>query len=105
MIEEGQPAPDFELSSDKGEKVHPVVGSAASPSFSTSIPRTTRRAALCRRVQSATRWGEFEGPAGRSCSGSVPTTVESRGKLHDKYPLPFTLLADRLTGLPRRTGS
>ena len=93
MVEEGKPAPDFELESDAGEKVRLLRLCAASRSSSTSIPRTTRLAARPRPAASATPTASSSAQA-PSCSGSRPTSVDSHVKFKTKYELPFTLLAD-----------
>jgi peroxiredoxin len=42
MVEEGKPAPDFELTSDAGERVK-LSERRGKPVSSTSSPRTTQR--------------------------------------------------------------
>ena len=94
MVEEGKPAPDFELASDSGRDGPPLRRSAASRSSSTSIPRTTRPAARGRRATIRDAWGEFE-RARRGRARRQPRLGEaSHAKFRAKYGLPFTLLAD-----------
>ena len=92
MVEEGKPAPDFELESDAGETVK-LSSFAASRSSSTSIPRTTRPAARRRRAGSATPTASSSS-AGAVVLGVSPDDAASHVKFKEKYDLPFTLLAD-----------
>ena len=91
MVEEGKPAPDFELASDAGETVR-LPTCAASRSSSTSIPRTTRPAARRRRAGSATPRASSSARRGRA--RRQPGRQRSHVKFKEKYDLPFTLLAD-----------
>ena len=91
-LEEGMPAPDFELESDSGERVRlsslrgrPVV-LYFSPRDDT--PGCTAQACGIRDV-----WGELEA-RGAAVLGISPQGVESHRKFKTKYGLPFTLLAD-----------
>ena len=93
VVEEGKPAPDFELDERQPARPSSSPTCAASRSSSTSIPRTTRPAARRRRAASATSTASSSAPA-RSCSASRPTTRRSHVKFKEKYELPFTLLAD-----------
>ena len=92
MIEEGKPAPDFELKSDAGETVklsslrgHPVV-LYFYPKDDT--PGCTKQACGIRDA-----YGEFE-RAGATVLGVSPDSEGSHVKFRNKYGLPFTLLAD-----------
>ncbi len=92
MIEEGKPAPDFELKSDAGETVklsslrgHPVV-LYFYPKDDT--PGCTKQACGIRDT-----YGEFE-RAGATVLGVSPDSEGSHVKFRNKYDLPFTLLAD-----------
>ena len=92
MIEEGKPAPDFELKSDAGETVklsslrgHPVV-LYFYPKDDT--PGCTKQACGIRDA-----YGEFE-RAGATVLGVSPDSEGSHVKFRNKYDLPFTLLAD-----------
>jgi peroxiredoxin Q/BCP len=92
VIEEGKPAPDFELKSDAGETVklsslrgHPVV-LYFYPKDDT--PGCTKQACGIRDT-----YGEFE-RAGATVLGVSPDSEGSHVKFRNKYDLPFTLLAD-----------
>ena len=92
MIEVGQPAPEFALSSDAGETIslsslrgRPVV-LYFYPKDDT--PGCTKQACGIRDV-----YGEFE-RAGAVVLGVSPDDEGSHVKFKQKYDLPFTLLAD-----------
>jgi thioredoxin-dependent peroxiredoxin len=92
MVEEGKPAPDFELTTDAGEKVKlsdyrgkPVV-LYFYPKDDT--PGCTTQACGIRDV-----YGEFQ-QRGAVVLGVSPDDETSHVKFKDKYALPFTLLAD-----------
>ena len=92
MIEEGKPAPDFELESDTGEKVklsqfrgRPVV-LYFYPKDDT--PGCTTEACEFRDAYDVYR------ERGAEVLGVSPDTVTSHEKFKSKYQLPFTLLAD-----------
>jgi thioredoxin-dependent peroxiredoxin len=92
MVEEGKPAPDFELATDSGEKVKlsdfhgkPVV-LYFYPKDDT--PGCTTQACGIRDV-----YGEFQ-QRGAVVLGVSPDDEASHVKFKDKYSLPFTLLAD-----------
>src|SRR5204862_4901268 len=92
MIEEGKPAPDFELATDTGERVKlsdfrgkPVV-LYFYPKDDT--PGCTRQACDIRDA-----WSAFE-QAGVVVLGVSPDDEYSHAKFKGKYDLPFPLLAD-----------
>jgi peroxiredoxin Q/BCP len=92
MVEEGKPAPDFELTTDAGEKVKlsdyrgkPVV-LYFYPKDDT--PGCTTQACGIRDV-----YGEFQ-QRGAVVLGVSPDNETSHVKFKEKYSLPFTLLAD-----------
>ena len=93
MVEEGKPAPDFELTSDSGERVklsslrgQPVV-LYFYPKDDT--PGCTTQACGIRDV-----YADFRG-RGAVVLGVSPDDEASHVKFREKYSLPFTLLADR----------
>ena len=92
MIEEGQPAPDFELPSDGGEtvKLSALRGKQVVLYFypKDDTPGCTAQACGIRDA-----YGEFE-QAGAVVLGVSPDSEGSHVKFKDKYGLPFTLLAD-----------
>ncbi len=92
MIEEGKPAPDFELQSDTGETValNELRGRPVVLYFypKDDTPGCTTQACGIRDV-----YGEFE-RAGAVVLGVSPDDERSHVKFKEKYELPFTLLAD-----------
>jgi peroxiredoxin Q/BCP len=92
VIEEGKPAPDFELESDSGEtvKLSDLRGKPVVLYFypKDDTPGCTRQACGIRDA-----WGEFE-RAGAEVYGISADTVASHEKFKAKYSLPFPLLAD-----------
>jgi peroxiredoxin Q/BCP len=92
VVEEGKPAPDFELQSDSGEPVRlsDLRGQQVVLYFypKDDTPGCTAQACAIRDA-----WGEFEG-AGAVVLGVSPDGEASHVKFKEKYDLPFTLLAD-----------
>ncbi len=92
MVEEGKPAPDFELESDSGERVRlsslrgrPVV-LYFYPKDDT--PGCTRQACGIRDA-----WAAFQAK-GAVVVGVSPDPASSHARFKAKHGLPFTLLAD-----------
>jgi peroxiredoxin Q/BCP len=92
VIQEGKPAPDFELETDSGDKVklsdfrgRPVVVYFY-PKDDT--PGCTKEACEFRDAYDVFR------ERGAEVLGVSPDDVASHGKFKTKYELPFTLLAD-----------
>ena len=92
MVEEGKPAPDFELKSDSGEsvKLSDLRGKQVVLYFypKDDTPGCTTQA---RGIRDAYR--EFE-QAGAVVLGVSPDNEASHVKFKKKFDLPFTLLAD-----------
>jgi thioredoxin-dependent peroxiredoxin len=92
VIEEGKPAPNFELTSDSGETVSlaELRGKPVVLYFypKDDTPGCTTQACGIRDV-----YGEFE-RAGAVVLGVSPDDERSHQKFKEKYELPFTLLAD-----------
>jgi len=92
VIEEGQPAPDFQLPSDTGGTVRlsELRGKPVVLYFypKDDTPGCTTQACGIRDV-----YGEFE-RAGAVVLGVSPDDEASHVKFKEKYGLPFTLLAD-----------
>src|SRR6266545_6076071 len=93
MVEEGKPAPDFELTTDSGERVklsdfrgQPVV-LYFYPKDDT--PGCTAQACGIRDV-----WGDLQGK-GAVVLGVSPDSPKRHLKFREKYGLPFTLLSDK----------
>ena len=92
MVEEGKPAPDFELETDSGDKVKlsDLRGKQVVLYFypKDDTPGCTTQACGIRDT-----YGEFES-AGAVVLGISPDDAGSHEKFKQKYSLPFTLLAD-----------
>ena len=92
MVEEGKPAPDFELTSDSGEtvKLSDFHGKPVVLYFypKDDTPGCTRQACDIR-----DGWAAFQ-RAGAVVLGVSPDKEASHAKFKAKYDLPFTLLAD-----------
>jgi thioredoxin-dependent peroxiredoxin len=92
VVEEGKPAPDFELKSDAGESVRlsDLRGKPVVLYFypKDDTPGCTTQACGIRDV-----YGEIE-RAGAVVLGVSPDDERSHVKFKEKYDLPFTLLAD-----------
>ena len=92
MVEEGKPAPDFELTTDAGEsvKLSDYRGKPVVLYFypKDDTPGCTRQACDIRDNYSA-----FE-ERGAVVLGVSPDDQTSHVKFKEKYGLPFTLLAD-----------
>ena len=92
MVEEGQPAPDFELESDAGEtvKLSDLRGKPVVLYFypKDDTPGCTRQACGIRDA-----WAEFQ-RAGAEVFGISADTTASHERFRSKYSLPFPLLAD-----------
>ena len=92
MVEEGKPAPDFELKTDDGGtlRLSNLRGKQVVLYFypKDDTPGCTAQACGIRDA-----YGEFE-QAGAVVLGVSPDSVGKHVKFKDKYDLPFTLLAD-----------
>jgi peroxiredoxin Q/BCP len=92
MVEEGKPAPDFELTSDSGDpvKLSDLRGKPVVLYFypKDDTPGCTKQACGIRDAYDA-----FEG-RGAVVLGVSPDDEASHVKFKSKYHLPFTLLAD-----------
>ena len=92
MVEEGAPAPDFELTSDGGDavKLSDLRGKQVVLYFypKDDTPGCTTQACGIRDA-----YGEFE-RAGAVVLGVSPDNEKSHVKFKKKFELPFTLLAD-----------
>jgi peroxiredoxin Q/BCP len=92
VIEEGRPAPDFELKTDSGDtmSLSSLRGKPVVLYFypKDDTPGCTKQACGIRDV-----YGEFE-RAGAVVLGISPDNEGSHVKFKQKYDLPFTLLAD-----------
>jgi thioredoxin-dependent peroxiredoxin len=92
MIEEGKPAPDFELPSDSGETIK-LSGLRGKPVVLYFYPKDDTPGCTTQACGIRDAYGEFE-RAGAVVLGISPDDERSHVKFKDKYELPFTLLAD-----------
>ena len=92
MVEEGSPAPDFELTSDEGERVR-LSELRGKPVVLYFYPRDDTPGCTAQACGIRDAYGEFR-KAGAVVLGVSPDTEASHVKFRSKYELPFTLLAD-----------
>ena len=92
MVEEGKPAPDFELTSDKGETVK-LSDFRGKPVVLYFYPRDDTPGCTAQACGIRDAYGEFT-DRGAVVLGVSPDNEASHVKFRDKYELPFTLLAD-----------
>ena len=92
MIEEGKPAPDFELQSDGGETVS-LKDLRGKPVVLYFYPKDDTPGCTTQACGIRDAYGEFE-RAGAVVLGVSPDDSRSHVKFREKYELPFTLLAD-----------
>ena len=98
MVEEGKPAPDFELESDTGETVK-LSDLRGQPVVLYFYPRDDTPGCTTQACGIRDAYGEFR-KRGAVVLGVSADTQSAHVKFKTKYELPFTLLADpeRLTG-------
>ena len=92
MVEEGKPAPDFELTSDSGESVA-LASLRGKPVVLYFYPKDDTPGCTAQACGIRDAWGEFE-RAGAVVLGVSPDGEASHAKFKEKYGLPFPLLAD-----------
>jgi peroxiredoxin Q/BCP len=92
VVEEGAPAPDFELESDTGERIR-LSSLRGSPVVLYFYPKDDTPGCTLQACDIRDAWEEFEA-TGATMLGVSPDPVASHRKFRDKYDLPFTLLAD-----------
>jgi peroxiredoxin Q/BCP len=92
VIEEGKPAPDFELVSDAGETVK-LSELRGKPVVLYFYPKDDTPGCTTQACGIRDAYGEFE-RAGAVVLGVSPDDAGSHVKFRSKYELPFTLLAD-----------
>jgi len=92
VIEEGKPAPDFELQSDTGEivKLSDLKGRPVVLYF---YPKDDTPGCTVEACEFRDSYDVFR-ERGAEIIGVSPDDVASHGKFKSKYELPFTLLAD-----------
>ena len=92
MVEEGQPAPDFELQSDSGETVR-LSEQRGKPVVLYFYPKDDTPGCTSQACGIRDAWSEFQ-RAGAEVFGVSADTQASHERFKSKYSLPFTLLAD-----------
>ena len=92
MVEEGKPAPDFELLSDSGETVR-LSDLRGKPVVLYFYPRDDTPGCTTQACGIRDDWGAFE-QRGAVVLGVSPDDEGSHTRFKQKYDLPFTLLAD-----------
>jgi peroxiredoxin Q/BCP len=92
VIEEGKPAPDFELTSDTGETVK-LSALRGKPVVLYFYPKDDTPGCTTQACGIRDAYGEFEA-AGAVVLGVSPDDERSHVKFKEKFGLPFTLLAD-----------
>ena len=93
MVEEGKPAPDFELQSDEGETVT-LSSFKGKPVVLYFYPKDNTSGCTTQACAIRDAWSEFE-KAGAVVLGVSPDGVGSHQKFKGAFDLPFTLLADQ----------
>ncbi len=93
MVTEGEPAPDFTLTSDAGDEVS-LSDFRGKPVVLYFYPKDDTPGCTAQASGIRDAYGDFE-RAGAVVLGVSPDTVQRHVKFKDKYGLPFTLLADR----------
>jgi peroxiredoxin Q/BCP len=92
VVEEGKPAPDFELTSDSGEDVS-LAGLRGKQVVLYFYPKDDTPGCTTQACGIRDAYGEFEA-AGAVVLGVSPDGERSHVKFKKKFDLPFTLLAD-----------
>jgi peroxiredoxin Q/BCP len=92
VVEEGKPAPDFELESDSGEKVK-LSDLRGKPVVLYFYPKDDTPGCARQACGIRDAWGEFQ-RAGAEVFGISADTTSSHERFKAKYSLPFPLLAD-----------
>jgi len=92
MVEEGKPAPDFELTNDGGERVK-LSDFRGKPVVLYFYPKDDTPGCTTQACAIRDDYGVFE-EHGAVVLGVSPDSETSHVKFKQKYGLPFTLLAD-----------
>ena len=92
MIEEGKPAPDFELRSDAGATVK-LSDHRGRPVVLYFYPKDDTPGCTTEACEFRDAYDVFR-ERGAEVLGVSPDDVASHGRFKSKYELPFTLLAD-----------
>jgi peroxiredoxin Q/BCP len=92
MIEEGKPAPDFELATDTGERVK-LSSLRGKPVVLYFYPRDDTPGCTKQACGIRDAYDDFRA-TGAEVFGVSPDDEASHARFKSKYALPFTLLAD-----------
>jgi thioredoxin-dependent peroxiredoxin len=92
MVEPGQPAPDFDLESDTGERVS-LSGLRGSPVVLYFYPKDDTSGCTTQASEIRDSWGEFT-ELGAVVLGVSPDGADSHAAFRSKFSLPFPLLVD-----------
>jgi len=92
VVNEGEPAPDFTLTSDAGERVS-LSDLRGKPVVLYFYPKDDTPGCTAQALGIRDAYGEFES-AGAVVLGVSPDGEADHVKCKEKYGLPFTLLAD-----------
>jgi peroxiredoxin Q/BCP len=92
MVDEGKPAPDFELTSDTGEPVR-LSSLRGKPVVLYFYPKDDTPGCTTQACGIRDAYAEFR-DRGAVVLGVSPDDESSHVKFKEKYALPFTLLAD-----------
>jgi peroxiredoxin Q/BCP len=92
MVEEGQPAPDFELRNDTGESMR-LSGFRGSPVVLYFYPKDDTAGCTAQACGIRDEFDAFR-RMGAVVLGVSPDSESSHRAFREKYDLPFTLLAD-----------
>jgi thioredoxin-dependent peroxiredoxin len=92
MVEEGLPAPDFELASDGGERVR-LSDLRGRPVVLSFYPEDDTPGCTAQACELRDQYSLFRGKSA-VVLGVSPDDEASHTRFREKYSLPFTLLAD-----------
>jgi peroxiredoxin Q/BCP len=92
VVEEGKPAPEFELRSDAGETIK-LSDLRGKPVVLYFYPKDDTPGCTTQACGIRDAWGKFE-RTGAVVLGVSPDDERSHAKFKEKYELPFALLAD-----------
>jgi thioredoxin-dependent peroxiredoxin len=92
MVEEGGPAPDFELATDTGERIR-LSGLRGRPVILYFYPEDDTPGCTTQACELRDQYSVFR-ERGAVVLGVSPDDEASHARFREKYSLPFTLLAD-----------
>jgi thioredoxin-dependent peroxiredoxin len=92
MVEEGGPAPDFELATDTGERIR-LSGLRGRPVVLYFYPEDDTPGCTTQACELRDQYSLFQ-ERGAVVLGVSPDDEASHARFREKYSLPFTLLAD-----------